>query len=374
MTVTVNIKLLPDAAQVESLKATLKTCNAAADWVSAEGFAHGVFTQFALQSRYYKDVRTQFVLGAQATCLVFGKVADAYKLDKKTQRKFRPFGSVAFDIRNLKILLAKKQVSIWTVGNRERIPFVCGDFQMDVLKRGLIKQSDLVLRRDGKWFLNVAVTLPDVLEQKVTDVLGVDLGIAIIAADSDGNKFSGRKLNQIRHRNQSLRRKLQRIGTKSAKRLLKKRSRKESRFVADTNHKISKQIVGLAKRTGRGIAIEDLDGIRGRIKARKSEQTTLHGWGFAQLGTFLDYKAKRAGIPLVRVDPRFTSQRCNECGHTEKANRKTRDEFLCKACGHSAYADINGAKNIRLRGLDILGSGSFSNPNAELISCGNIHN
>ena len=249
MTVTVNIKLLPDAAQVESLKATLKTCNAAADWVSAEGFAHGVFTQFALQSRYYKDVRTQFVLGAQATCLVFGKVADAYKLDKKTQRKFRPFGSVAFDIRNLKILLAKKQVSIWTVGNRERIPFVCGDFQMDVLKRGLIKQSDLVLRRDGKWFLNVAVTLPDVLEQKVVDVLGIDLGIAIIAADSDGNKFSGRKLNQIRHRNQSLRRKLQRIGTKSAKRLLKKRSRKEQRFAKDTNHTISRRIVSLAKRT-----------------------------------------------------------------------------------------------------------------------------
>ena len=245
---------------------------------------------------------------------------------------------------------------------------------MDVLTRGLIKQSDLILRRDGKWFLNVAVVLPDTLEQKVVDVLGIDLGIAIIAADSDGNKFSGRKLNKIRHRNQSLRRKLQKKGTKSAKRLLKKRSWKESRLVADTNHKISKRIVGLAKRTGRGIAIEKLDGIRSRIKARKSERTTLHGWSFAQLGTFLEYKAKRAGLPLVKVDPRYTSQRCNECGHTEKANRKTRDEFLCKACGHSACADVNGAKNIRLRGLEILGSGSFSNPNAELISYGNIHN
>jgi IS605 OrfB family transposase len=374
MTVTVNIKLLPDAVQVESLKATLTTCNAAADWVSAEGFDHGILTQFALQSRYYKDVRTQFRLGAQATCLVFGKVADAYKLDKKTQRKFRPLGSIAFDIRNLKILLAKKQVSIWTIGKRERIPFACGDFQMDVLTRGLIKQSDLVLRRDGKWFLNVAVTLPDVLEQKVVDVLGVDLGIAIIAADSDGNKHSGNKLNKIRHRNQSLRRKLQSKGTKSAKRLLKKRSRTESRFVADTNHKISKRIVSLAKSTSRAIAIEELEGIRGRIKARKSERTTLHGWSFAQLGTFLDYKAERAGIPLVRVDPRFTSQRCNECGHTEKANRKTRDEFLCKACGHTSHADINGAQNIRLKGLEILSAGSFSNPNAELISCGNIHN
>jgi putative transposase len=374
MVITVQLKLLPDAAQVAVLRETLAVCNKAADWVSAEGFTHGIFSQFALQSRYYKDVRTQFSLGAQATCLVFGKVADAYKIDKKTQRKFRPQGSVAFDIRNLKILMAKQQVSIWTIGKRERIPFAFGDYQREILAKGLIKQSDLVLRRDGKFFLNVAVVLPDSMELKATDVLGVDLGIAIIAADSDGNKFSGNKLNKIRHRNQSIRRKLQRKGTKSAKRLLKKRSRKESRFIRDTNHKISKQIVSLAKRTSRAIAIEELIGIRVRIKARKSERTTLHGWSFAQLGTFLDYKAQRAGIPLLKVDPRFTSQRCSECGHTEKANRKTRDEFECKACGHVSHADTNGAKNIRLRGMDIIGSGAFRHPNAETIFCGNIHN
>ena len=167
---------------------------------------------------------------------------------------------------------------------------------------------------------------------------------------------------------------MQAKGTKSAKRLLKKRSRKESRFVADTNHKISKRIVQLAKCTSRAVAIEDLSGIRSRIKARKNERTTLHGWSFAQLGTFLDYKAARAGVPLVRVDPKYTSQRCSECGHTEKANRNTRDEFCCVACGHTSHADTNGAKNIRLKGLEALGSGVFNHPNAETISCGNIHN
>lgn len=139
MTLTVQLKLLPDSAQKSVLVDTLAVCNKAADWVSREGFAHGIFQQFGLQKRYYKDVRTQFRLGAQATCLVFAKVADAYKLDNKTQRKFRLHGSVAFDIRNLKILLAKQQVSIWTVGKRERISFVCGDYQRELLEKGLIK-------------------------------------------------------------------------------------------------------------------------------------------------------------------------------------------------------------------------------------------
>lgn len=364
-----SLKLQPSKAQYVTLRDTLSACNRAADWVSEMGFAHGIFTHFSLQSRFYRDVRTKFQLGAQATCLVFGKVADAYKIDRKTQRKFRPHGGVAFDIRNLKILISKKEVSIWTVSKRERVQFSCGDYQREILARGLIKQSYLVLRRDGTFYLHVSVVLPDAMELQVTDVLGIDLGIAIIAADSDGNKFNGNKLNKIRHRNQSLRNKLQRKGTKSAKRLLKKRSRKESRFIRDTNHVISKQIVSLAKRTNRAIAIEELTDIRRRIKARKAERTTLHEWSFAQLGFFLDYKAKMAGVKLVRVDPRYTSQQCSECGHTEKANRKTRDKFLCKACGHSACADVNGAKNIRLRGLDVIGSGAFIRPNAETSVC-----
>lgn len=349
----------------------MKACNAAADWISERGFANGVFSQFALQTRFYKDVRTMFSVGAQAACLIFAKVADAYKLDKKTQREFRPHGSIAFDVRNLKLHIEKQVVSIWTMGGREKMPFVCGDFQRDILKRGLIKQCDLVRRKNGTFFLHVSVVLPDELEMKVSDVLGVDLGISVIAADSDGNLYCGKKLNRIRHRNKSLRRKLQKKGTKSAKRLLKKRSKKEQRFVADSNHCISKQIVGLAKRTARAISIEELDGIRSRIRARKAERTTLHSWAFAQLGGFLAYKAQRAGVPLLRIDPRYTSQACSECGHTEKANRRTRDAFVCKACGHSAHADTNGARNIRLKGLTVLSTGNLRCPDAEDTTCAN---
>ena len=54
---------------------------------------------------------------------------------------------------------------------------------------------------------------------------------------------------------------------------------------------------------------------------------------------------------LLKVDPKFTSQTCNECGHVSKENRKSQDKFVCTACGHTANADINASKNILARGI-----------------------
>ena len=151
-----------------------------------------------------------------------------------------------------------------------------------------------------------------------------------------------------RTRNRELREKLQKKGTKSAKRLLRKRARTESRFGADINHQISKRIVAEAERTGRGIAIEELAGIRARVRLRKPQRATHSSWAFAQLGTFLTYKAEEAGVPLVQVNPAYTSQRCTACGHTDKKNRTTQAEFLCQKCGFVEHADLVGADNIAL--------------------------
>ena len=369
---TVQIKLLPTPIQADVLRATLETVNSAANRLSQLAWDAKEFRRFPLHKTYYRQIRDEFPLSAQIVCLLNAKVVDAYKLDKKVQRVFRKHGSIAYDSRILGLNLAASTISIWTLGGREKMPFVCGEKQRALLvyPRG---ESDLILRK-GKWFLNITVDVPEDKEIEAVDVLGIDLGIAEIAADSDGNKYSGAKLNKVRHRNRALRKKLQRIGTKSARRLLKKRSRKESRFAADTNHTISRRIVSLAKRTNRMVAVEELTGIRSRVRARKRERTKLHSWAFAQLGSFLEYKCARAGIPLLRIDPRFTSQACSQCGHTEKANRKSRDNFVCKSCGHTSHADTNGAANIRLKGLAMAGAGAFNHPNVATIFCGNIHN
>jgi len=131
---------------------------------------------------------------------------------------------------------------------------------------------------------------------------------------------------------------------------LKKLAGKEQRFARHTNHIISKQIVAEAKRTGRGLAIEELTNIRDRVKARRPQRAVLHSWAFAQLRAFLTYKAALAAVLLVAVDPRNSSRECSICGHTERANRQTQDRFRCQACGFTAHADINAAANLRERG------------------------
>ena len=113
-----------------------------------------------------------------------------------------------------------------------------------------------------------------------------------------------------------------------------------------------KKIVDTAKDTGRGIAMEDLQGIGDRTTARGGDaRNNLKGWAFHQLRAFIAYKATLAGVVVVYVDPAYSSQTCNACGHCERSNRKSQGEFKCKACGHEAHADVNAARNHRARAV-----------------------
>lgn len=100
----------------------------------------------------------------------------------------------------------------------------------------------------------------------------------------------------------------------------------------------------------RVIALEDLAGIRDRVRARRSQRRKLHSWAFAQLGQFISYKAELAGVPVVFVDPAYTSQICSDCGHVSRSNRKSQDSFLGVQCSFSANADVNAATNISVLG------------------------
>ena len=342
----VQVKLQPTPEQTVSLTATIRRANEACDWISGKAWETQIFRQFALHKLVYREARDVFTdLSSQMIVRATAKVADAYKLDKKTKRRFRTLGSIAYDARVLSWKIGA--VSIWTLSGRQTIPFVCGDHQQMLLgfERG---EADLVLR-DSKFYLFVTVDVPDTEEKKILGWLGVDVGIVNIATTSDGQNFYGSHLNSLRRRSNRLRQRLQKKGTKSAKRLLRKRRMKESRFSKHVNHCISKQIVATAERTSRGIAIENLDGIRSRTRASRSQRRVLHSWAFGDLQAKISYKATRAGLPVCYVDPRNTSRECRVCGHIEKANRKTRDMFACLACGHTADADVNAARVIARR-------------------------
>jgi len=175
------------------------------------------------------------------------------------------------------------------------------------------------------------------------------MGVKNLAVTDDGETFVGDGVEACRRKYARIRKTCQRTGTKSAKRKLRKVRMKESRYRADVNHVISKRIVEKAKGTACAIGVEDLAGISARTTARKADRSRIKGWAFHQLRCFLTYKALAAGIPLIPVDPRNTSRTCSECGHCEKANRKTRDDFECRHCGFKLPADWNAAKNIRDR-------------------------
>ena len=264
--------------------------------------------------------------------------------------RFRPDAAQPFDDRCLSWQLDRRTVSIWTTAGRLRgIPFACSPDALETLARYRQGESDL-LYRDGAWYLYATCEVPEAGQYEPSGFLGVDLGIVNIATTSDGQIMAGRKLNRYRRRQRDLRRKLQAKHTASARRLLARRRRKEARFARDVNHCIAKKIVTAAERTSRGIALEDLGGIRERARLRKPQRVTLSSWAFAQLGSFIGYKARRAGVPVVYVDPAWTSRTCADCGHAGRGNRVSQALFICRGCGVVAHADQNASRNIAARG------------------------
>lgn len=346
MKLIARVKLQPTKEQHAMLKQTLEAANAACNIVSNAAWETQTFGQFALHKLCYADLRA-LGIPANIAVRVFAKVADAYKRDKNTKRTFKPLGAFPFNDRLVSYKLDKRIVSIAVLNGRQKMPFVISEHAAELLV-GLRGECDLAYRK-GKFYLFQCCDVDEPPTEVFEDFLGVDLGVANIAVDSDREIHQGKTVKKVRYRHRQLRRKLQAKGTKSTRLRLRKLSGKERRFATDANHVISKRIVVKAKDTGRGIALEELGGIRDRVTARRPQRATLHSWSFHQLRTFIEYKAKMMGIPVVTVDPRNTSRTCPCCGHIDKANRKTQDKFLCVDCGFSGLADHIAAINIGRR-------------------------
>jgi IS605 OrfB family transposase len=347
MKLTVKVRLMPDAEQAASLEAMTERFNAAADWIAGELFARKLSNKIEAQRLFYHEIRERFGLSAQTTILALHRACEAYKRDKSIRPRFRKDAAITYDVRTMSFKGIDK-VSLLTLSGRIAVPMIVAAYQAERI--GFHKGQCDLARIDGKWYLFVTVEIPAETEIDPTELIGVDLGVANIATDSDGNQHSGKDVERIRRKHNLQRRRLQRKGTKGAKKKLRRMAGKEARFRRHENHRISKAIVENAKGTDRGIAVEDLKGIRERITARGSDaRNRLSGWSFAQLYAFLAYKAELAGVPVVTVDPRNTSRTCAACGHCAKSNRRSQSEFVCKACGHRAHADSNAARNIASR-------------------------
>jgi len=346
MKLTLLVKLDTNAKQHTLLKKTMKRFNEACNDIAKVAYHNKLANKWALHKIVYYRIREQYGLSSQMTVRAISKVVEVYKRDKNKLCKFRPLGAMVYDPRILS-WKGLEFVSILTLEGRIKVPIRIGEYQKARIDR-IRGQADLILRR-GIFYLAATIEAPEETPYDPVGTLGVDLGLKYISYDSDGENYSGKKVDEVREKNAKLKADLQSCGTKSAKRHLRKLSGKGSRFRKNVNHVISKKLVAKAKDTRRRIALEDLRGIRRRVTVRRSQRSRLHSWGFYQFRQFVEYKARLEGVQVVAVYPRGTSHICPVCGVEDRKNRLKRDLFRCIGCGYAGHADHVAAINIAAR-------------------------
>lgn len=357
MELTLQLKLLPTAEQATALSATMTRFNEACNWLAAQAFAKKISNKLTLQRLYYHELRTRFDLPSQMAVRCLARVAGTYRRDKSISPTFRSDAALPYDQRIMRFD-GLDHVSLVTLAGRVLVSFLIGTYHQKHFDAHEPRQCHLVMREDGQWFLLVVVQVPDGTPFPPTDFLGVDLGVINLAMTSDGIPYSGDKIEACRTRYARYRQRLQRAAhvtqmdgkrPKNIRRALKRSARREARFRRDVNHCISKKLVAAATGNAEGIALEDLKDIRSRTRFRKPQRAKMTGWAFAQLRFFVEYKAQLAGVPVLLVDPKHTSQECSQCEHIARANRRSQAVFSCKQCGYTTNADYNAAVNIRSR-------------------------
>jgi putative transposase len=225
-------------------------------------------------------------------------------------------------------------------------------------------------------------------------VLGIDMGVKAPVATSSGDMLGfspqearalrrhekkARRLNKaLARKRREARREQQRCGSNYRKRKqqLGERHALKANVRKNVAHRISKR---LAEEPQTRIVVAEQLNIKGMVRKPKAKRDEATGrWerngarakaglnksilnvGWGSILDKLAYKLEERDKLLVRLDPKYSSQQCEKCGHVATENRKTQAEFVCVACGHEANADTNAAKVLKSRFLEQLRAGTFA--------------
>ena len=365
MTRTINLKLdIPLELAQRTIQEWLDVCNT----VSQVAFEQGcVSNNVRLHHLTYKDVRARFSLSSQMSCNAIRHVASKYaalrtqKVIPEQPIVFRKFSLTMQHKYDFSYL--QKGLSIFTIdGRRKGVQFKVGAYAKHYADWDWGGAS-LYIRRGSVYLAQtVSKAAPD--PKAHGTVVGVDKGINYLATATDGTRqrfFGGGQVKHRKRHYQKTRASLQKKkaenaqsgkSTRSVRRVLKRLSGRELRYMRDTNHVVSKRIVHFAiEQDTAVIATENLEGIRERANAcGKALRKLVNGWSFYQLQVYLSYKAEAVGIAVDVVDPRNTSRACSHCGYCDKSNRRKHD-FHCKSCGYQLHSDLNAARNIQQRSI-----------------------
>lgn len=352
-------------------------CNFVSDFIFNNNF---LMHQVKLNNAVYHDLRKNFNLKSQMAQSVIRTAVARYKTTRQ-QLQSKPFRYKDLDgkwkqtrrtlewmhnpinfKRNQLDLVANRDwsyskdngiLSLNTISGRIKVKPVITGFEQyfdGSWKYGTAK----VVKIKNDWFLHLAVTkdTPSFKKDVVEHVVGIDRGLRILAATYDecGNAsfFDGKRIMARRNNYKKMRAELQSKRTKSAKRKLKSISGRENRWMTDVNHSITKTLVD---KYGQNtlFVVEDLTNIRfNSNELGKNLRSAVNSWSFGQFEQFLSYKASCNQSEVVKVSPRYTSQRCPKCEVIDKTNRNHKlHEYHCKSCLYRSNDDRVAAMNIQ---------------------------
>ena len=364
LTVTAKIQVSVTDSHKALLNETMSIYREACNYVSDYIFQTHDLKQFSINKALYSVLRERFGLKSQMTQSVFKTVIAKYKTILENQNKWiKPsFKKPQYDlVWNRDYSLTQNRFSVNTLNGRIKLPYFDNGmekyFDRTIYKFGTAK----LVKKHGKYFLHIPVTC-NIEESKISDicnVVGIDRGINFVVATYDSKHksgfVSGKSIKQKRAKYSKLRKELQMRRTPSARRRLKAIGQRENRWMQDVNHQVSKAlVVNNPKNTL--FVLEDLTGIRNATeRVRTKDRYVSVSWSFFDLEQKLIYKAKQNQSTVIKVDPRYTSQCCPICGHTEKTNRNKKIHlFTCKHCGYKSNDDRIGAMNLYRMGISYL--------------------
>jgi putative transposase len=395
-TLTAKLKLTTTPDQFQLLRATQLAYRDGLNLTSQYAFTHDKTSNVhRLQKALYQEVRSQFGLPAQMACSLFRQVGATYRgLWTKwhqnqearakgwTKKRFKGLEkpphysspTLSYVYGHDYSFKTGQQVSILTLQGRLVLSYQGYRKHVTWIQEGAaIGGAKLWYDQARKRFyllVSLEIETPDPTPDQPTEIVGIDVGrryLAVVATPQNTQQFySGKEVRAQADHYARLRKRLQQKGTRSATRRLVVMSRRERRLKLNTNHVMSKHILDTHPKSF--IGLEDLTGIRDRTKRpkkrRKGKQllpltpkqrkANRHAakWAFAELQSFVAYKAALAGSLCIKVDANYTSQTCPRCGCTSQANRPNKGLlFVCSACHYTLHADLVGARNLALRTL-----------------------
>ncbi len=306
----------------------------------------------------YPDLPSHYVYTA---CQMAASIYRSFRKHKRRGkvRKERPRfrGSVLMlDDHLFRLDLERWEARISTPRGRLAFRLMHGDYH-ERFKSAKVGQAWIV-RRGDEYYLKAVFRFDVELRELDGCILGVDVNEnnVTVAWDSGAERVKTGE-RSIRTAYFLKRRRIQsalKAGETRERLLVKYRERERNR-IADLYHKLALQIVERAIEIGASVvAMEDLKGIRRRIRYSRAMNGRLHRWSFRRFQQILEYKARLAGLNVIYVNPRGTSRRCPICGGKLSPNGHRR--LKCPRCGFEGDRDVVGALNVMKRAREMWGA------------------